>query len=77
MTGGRSIMARYREAVCINYIALGQCKKGRDACHEHYCQKCDKYYPRAKVENANRKKRVSKNNHKLDDLKEFTKKINY
>jgi hypothetical protein len=66
-------MARYREAVCINYIALGQCKKGRNACHEHYCQKCDKYDPRAKVQNANRKMRVSKNNNRLADLREFKK----
>jgi hypothetical protein len=64
-------MAKQREAVCINYIALGQCKKGRDACHEHYCQKCDKYYPRAKAEDPNRRKRVSKNNHRLVDLKDF------
>lgn len=41
-------MAKYRETVCLYYVALGECKKGRDACHEHYCQKCNKYYPRAK-----------------------------
>ncbi len=70
-------MAKYREAVCINYIALGQCKKGREASHEHYCQKCDKYEPRAKAENTNRKKRISRNNYKLGDLKEYSKKENY
>lgn len=75
--GGINYMARYREVVCTNYVAFGQCKKGRDACHEHYCQKCDKYYPRAKVENTNRKKRASKNNQKLTDLKEFNKNVNY
>lgn len=49
-------MAKYREAVCMYYIALGECKKGRDACHEHYCQKCNKYYPRAKMKLINKKK---------------------
>ncbi len=67
-------MAKYKEAVCIHYIALGQCKLGREACHEHYCQKCDRYYPRAKAENPNRKKRISKNNYKMSELKDFKKK---
>ena len=49
-------MARDRETVCIYYVAAGQCKKGREASHEHYCQKCDKYYPRARVRHMNRKK---------------------
>ena len=39
------------------YVALGECKKGRDACHENYCQKCDKYYPRARVRHINQKKK--------------------
>lgn len=50
-------MAKYRETVCMYYIALGQCKKGREANHEHYCQKCDKYFPRAKVRHINLKKK--------------------
>lgn len=50
------IMAKYRETVCMYYVALGKCKKGRDASHDHYCQKCDKYYPRAKVRHLNKKK---------------------
>lgn len=49
-------MARDRETVCIYYVAAGQCRKGREASHEHYCQKCDKYYPRARVRHMNRKK---------------------
>lgn len=49
-------MAKYRETVCLYYIAAGQCKKGREASHEHYCQKCDKYYPRARVHHINKKK---------------------
>ncbi len=70
-------MAQYREVVCIHYMALGQCKKGRNAGHEHYCQKCDKYYPRAKGIQKNRKRNISRNNHKLADLKDFAKKENY
>lgn len=49
-------MAIYRETVCTHYIALGECKKGRDADHAHYCQKCGKYYPRAKVKHVNKKR---------------------
>lgn len=51
------IMARYRETVCKYYVALGECKKGRDASHEHYCQHCNKYEPRARVRHINQKKR--------------------
>lgn len=66
-------MAKYREEVCMYYIALGQCKKGREACHEHYCQKCDKYYPRAKVHHVNKKKLEVQNIRKKDDLQSFKK----
>jgi hypothetical protein len=38
------------------YVAAGQCKKGRDAAHTHYCQRCDKYVPRARVRHKNQKK---------------------
>lgn len=68
-------MAIYKEAVCIHYIALGQCKKGREACHERYCQKCDKYYPRAKVKQTNRKKNENKKNYKLSDIRDFRKHV--
>jgi hypothetical protein len=50
-------MAKLRETVCLYYQALGQCKKGREANHHGYCQKCDKYYPRAKVRHINIKKK--------------------
>jgi hypothetical protein len=66
-------MAKYREAVCMHYISFGECKKGREACHEKYCQKCDKYEPRAKVQEDNREKRKSKNSYKKDDIAEFKK----
>lgn len=49
-------MARDRENVCMYYLAAGQCKKGREASHEHYCQRCDKYVPRARIRHKNRKK---------------------
>ena len=39
-----------------DYICMGECKKGRDANHWHYCQKCDKYKPRARVRHLNKKK---------------------
>ncbi len=49
-------MARYREEVCIYYMAAGQCKKGREASHKQYCQKCGKYIPRVRLKHKNRKK---------------------
>ena len=49
-------MARYREIPCKYYIAMGQCQKGRQACHKTYCHHCGKYEPRAKVKCPNRKK---------------------
>ena len=52
-------MAKYREIPCKYYIALGQCKKGRDAQHMTYCQHCDKYCPRAKVKCINKKKKYN------------------
>lgn len=53
------IMAKYREIPCKYYIALGQCKKGREACHKKYCQHSDKYCPRAKVRCVNKKKQYN------------------
>lgn len=50
-------MAKYRETVCMYYISAGECKKGREASHNGYCQKCDKYCPRAKVRHINKKKK--------------------
>ncbi len=50
-------MAHYRETVCIYYVAAGQCKKGREASHQRYCQKCDQYMPRARVRHMNQKKK--------------------
>lgn len=52
-------MAKLRETPCKYYIALGECKKGRDACHAKYCQHCNKYVPRAKVRHINKKKQYN------------------
>ena len=61
-------MSKDREVPCIYYESHGTCKKGRDASHKGYCQKCDKYYPRAKIKQVN-KKRVK--------LEKITKKDGY
>ena len=50
-------MARDRETVCMYYESIGKCKKGREASHKGYCQKCDKYEPRARVKHLNQKKK--------------------
>ena len=51
------VMAVTRETPCLYYICAGQCEKGREADHAHYCQRCDKYKPRARVKHINKKKR--------------------
>lgn len=49
-------MAADRQTPCLYYICAGSCKKGREADHAHYCQRCDKYAPRAKVRHKNLKR---------------------
>lgn len=49
-------MAKDRIEPCESYVCIGNCKKGRNAEHNGYCQKCDKYRPRAKVRHKNMKK---------------------
>lgn len=49
-------MAKDRSEPCKYYICKGSCTKGRKAEHNGYCQKCSKYYPRAKVRHLNKKK---------------------
>ena len=49
-------MAKDRLEPCESYICKGQCKKGRDADHSGYCQKCGKYRPRVRKRHINRKK---------------------
>lgn len=61
--GGKK-MAKLRETPCEYYVCAGQCKKGREADHYHYCQHCDKYRPRARVRHLNEKKQ------KLDKIRQ-------
>lgn len=49
-------MAKTRETSCAYYICFKKCSKGREADHNHYCQKCDKYRPQSKVRHLNKKK---------------------
>ena len=49
-------MAHDRITPCKYYISYGECKKGRKAEHNGYCQKCDKYIPRVRERHLNEKK---------------------
>lgn len=49
-------MAKDRLTPCVSYVCQGVCEKDRDADHNGYCQRCDKYKPRAKVKHKNIKK---------------------
>lgn len=49
-------MAHDRLTPCLHYVCKGECTKGRNAEHERYCQRCDKYQPRAKIKHENKKK---------------------
>lgn len=53
---GSTIMAKDRIEPCESYICKGQCKKGREADHNGYCQKCNKYRPRVRRRHLNKKK---------------------
>lgn len=56
-------MAKDRITSCLYYVCAGECSKGREANHNGYCQKCDKYKPRAKEKHVNLKKQ------KLDKIR--------
>ena len=56
-------MAKDRETPCKSYVCEGNCEKGREGTHNSYCQRCDKYVPRAKVKHINLKKQ------KLDKIR--------
>ena len=45
-----------RQTPCKFYEYEGKCGKGRESSHKNYCQRCDKYEPRAKVKHLNIKK---------------------
>lgn len=57
------IMAKDRLTPCLFYVCKGECKKGRNAEHSGYCQKCDKYKPRV------REHRVNKKRQKLEQIR--------
>ena len=57
------VLAKDRITPCLYYICAGKCKKGRDAEHNRYCQKCDKYKPRVRERHLNIKKQ------KLDKIR--------
>ena len=40
-------MSKTRLAVCENYICKGECKLGRNAEQNGYCQHCDRYKSRS------------------------------
>lgn len=51
-------MSKYREEICKSYVCYGEeCKKGREADHNGYCQKCGLYEPRMRRKHVNMKKR--------------------
>ena len=56
LIGKDKVMAKDRLTPCLYYVCKGECKKDRDADHGGYCQKCDKYKPRARVRHLNQKK---------------------
>lgn len=64
-------MAHDRITPCVHYVCKGTYSKGRTADHTGYCQKCDKYQPRAKVKHKNMKKekiyKDRKQKYRMDD----------
>ena len=69
-------MAKDRITPCLYYVCAGECKKGRDAEHNGYCQKCNKYYPRVKERHLNKKKvAIQKDRGKYDYWLVYRKKI--
>ena len=56
-------MAKDRITPCLYYICAKKKKKGREAEHNGYCQKCDKYKPRVRERHLNIKKQ------KLDKIR--------
>ena len=60
-------MAKDRLQPCRSYVCEGhECKKGRVAEHNGYCQRCDWYRPRARNNELNRKKQELDKIHKKE-----------
>lgn len=66
--GGMIIMAKDRIEPCESYICKGECKKGRDADHNGYCQKCGKYKPRVRKRHIATKEEAIVACEKLNEL---------
>lgn len=49
-------MSKDRITPCKSYVCKGNCLLGRDADHNGYCQKCQKYIPRVRERHINKKK---------------------
>lgn len=50
-------MSRDRQTPCKYYVCANEkCEKDRDAEHNGYCQKCNKYIPRVRERHLNVKK---------------------
>lgn len=54
-------MTKDRIEICSHYICKDICELGREANHNRYCQKCNKYNPRTKKKHINRKKQKLNN----------------
>jgi len=63
-------MAKDRLTPCVYYECIGVCSKNREANHNGYCQKCDKYVPRAKEKHRNMKKDKLDKIRKSENLEE-------
>lgn len=56
-------MSKDRLTPCKSYVCEGDCKRGRKAEHNGYCQTCDLYVARAIIRHLNLKKQ------KLDKIR--------
>lgn len=59
-------MEKDRLTPCKYYVCAGECAKGREAEFNGYCQRCDKYVPRARVKHFNMKKKKLENIRKME-----------
>lgn len=49
-------MSKDRQTPCKFYVNENNCSKGREGTFHKYCQRCDKYVPRARIKHPNIKK---------------------
>ena len=60
-------MAKDSITPCKYYICFGMCSKSREAHHNGYCQKRNKYVPRVRKRHKNMKKEKLEKIRKNDD----------